>query len=303
MPWRFNVPPGWPAAPPGWVPPEGWTPDPAWPPAPPGWQFWVEEPERPSPGAPAAATPGAPGPPPRRRGVGRGLVVVTALLVVLGLAFALVATLSWATRRSQTRDLVTEAGTSAVRVDDACGSIVLRQGAAGVVTTRATIRYTWRMPVVTSRVEGDVVRVDVDCPTLSFGSSVALVVEVPPGGSVQARSSAGSVTAEGLSSDLELRSSAGSVTATDVTSSVVSAQSSAGSVSLSWASGADPMTISATSSAGGVRVTVPDVAGAAYRVDADSSAGSTTVEVRTDPASPRVITARSSAGSVVVGYR
>lgn len=228
---------------------------------------------------------------------------MTALVVVLGLVLALVSTLSWVTRRSQTRDLVTESTTADVRVDDACGSIVLRQGPAGVVTTRATIRYTWRMPVVTSRVEGDVVRVDVDCPPLSFGSSVALVVEVPPGGSVEARSSAGSVSAEGLGSDLDLRSSAGRVTATDVTSSIVSAQSSAGSVSLSFASGADPMTVSATSSAGGVRVTVPDVAGVAYRVDAGSSAGSTTVEVRTDPASPRAITARSSAGSVVVAYR
>jgi hypothetical protein len=52
-----------------------------------------------------------------------------------------------------------------------------------------------------------------------------------------------------------------------------------------------------------VRVSVPDVAGVAWRVDADSSAGSTTVEVRTDPSSDRTITARSSAGSVSVGYR
>ena len=40
---KFNVPPGWPAAEPGWIPPEGWTPDPSWPPAPDGWQFWTIE--------------------------------------------------------------------------------------------------------------------------------------------------------------------------------------------------------------------------------------------------------------------
>lgn len=40
---RFQIPPGWPPAPPGWVPPEGWQPPLDWPPAPPGWQFWVLE--------------------------------------------------------------------------------------------------------------------------------------------------------------------------------------------------------------------------------------------------------------------
>ena len=37
----FNPPPGWPAQPPGWQPPDGWRPDPSWPPAPEGWTFWV----------------------------------------------------------------------------------------------------------------------------------------------------------------------------------------------------------------------------------------------------------------------
>ncbi|GAB2582715.1 hypothetical protein [Microlunatus antarcticus] len=41
---RFVPPPGWPPAPPGWVPPPGWQPDPAWPPAPVGWRFWQETP-------------------------------------------------------------------------------------------------------------------------------------------------------------------------------------------------------------------------------------------------------------------
>lgn len=41
--WSFNSPPGWPEAPRGWVPPDGWHPDPSWPPAPEGWDFWVPE--------------------------------------------------------------------------------------------------------------------------------------------------------------------------------------------------------------------------------------------------------------------
>jgi hypothetical protein len=41
--YRLNPPPGWPPAPDGFVPPQGWQPDPAWPPAPPGWQLWVQD--------------------------------------------------------------------------------------------------------------------------------------------------------------------------------------------------------------------------------------------------------------------
>src|SRR6516164_1053049 len=40
---RLNPPPGWPTAPPGWVPPPGWQPDPSWPDPPPGWNLWIED--------------------------------------------------------------------------------------------------------------------------------------------------------------------------------------------------------------------------------------------------------------------
>lgn len=42
--WIFNPPPGWPPAPPGFVPPPGWRPDPSWPPAPEDWAFWIPDP-------------------------------------------------------------------------------------------------------------------------------------------------------------------------------------------------------------------------------------------------------------------
>lgn len=321
MAWRFNAPPGWPPPPQDWAPPDGWAPDPSWPPAPPGWQFWVDAAHGSSPPPTDPATPGGvstpaagpiPGaapvqgggttPPPRKASRGRWVLALVLVMVILGLATALVAALSWLPGSAETTRLVTESTTGKTRVENPCGDIAVREGPAGVVTTRATIRTAWRSPNVSSRVKGDSVNVVVECPLWSFGSSVSLVVEVPPGGSVTARSSAGSVRAEGLSADLDISSSAGSVTATDVTSSVLSAESSAGSVSLTWSAQADPKTIKAESSAGSVRVTVPDVAGVSYRVDADSSAGSTNVEVRTDPSASRTIRARSSAGSVTVGY-
>ena len=65
---KFNVPPGWPQPPEGWVPPNDWTPDASWPPAPPGWMFWVPdatpqaqplEPKHRSDEEPEASKPGA----------------------------------------------------------------------------------------------------------------------------------------------------------------------------------------------------------------------------------------------------
>ena len=305
MTWRFNPPPTWPPPPAGWAPPDGWTPDPSWPPPPPGWQFWIQEPGQAwgqPPGPAGTGVPDTVQQPNRGRGPGRALLIIVLVLITLGLVGAAIGTAALVTRRTQNLQLSTESSTANVRVDNECGPIILRQGPAGTVTTDATVRYTWRTPTVTSRVDGDVVAVRVDCPALGFVTSVKLVVLVPPGGSIEARSSAGSVTAEGLSSALDLRSSAGSITATGLTSTAVVADTSAGAVSLSWSADADPTMIRANSSAGSVKVTIPDVAGVDYNVDADSSAGSVTVNVRTDPGSSRSIRATSSAGSVVVEY-
>jgi hypothetical protein len=53
MAYRFNPPPGWPPAPPGWSPPSGWQPDPDWPPPPPGWQLWLPDSDSTAPQPPS----------------------------------------------------------------------------------------------------------------------------------------------------------------------------------------------------------------------------------------------------------
>lgn len=295
MAWRFNPPPGWPTPPPGWAPPPGWTPDPSWPPAPDGWEFWA-----PDAGSSAAL-------PPRRSRVGPVLAIIAVVLLVL---LAVVALVVWSVARtigdnvdvgSASKRLETQTEASTVRVDNECGQISVREGAGGVVRTDARITRFWRTPTVTSRDDGDTARVEVRCPP--FSGTVRLAVEVPPGVEVQARSSAGGVQVDGLTGPLDLQSSAGSVQGQNLQSDQVVAQSSAGSVTLQWASDADPQQVDASSSAGSVTVQLPDRAGTAYAVDASSSAGSTTVQVRTDPESTRTVRAQSSAGSVTVGYR
>jgi hypothetical protein len=56
---RFNPPPGWPAAPEGWLPPPDWQPEPDWPAAPDGWQLLVDDgqPEQAGAWSPAAVPP------------------------------------------------------------------------------------------------------------------------------------------------------------------------------------------------------------------------------------------------------
>ena len=45
MGYRFNPPPTWPPAPPGWSPPPGWQPPADWPRLPDSWQLWIPDTE------------------------------------------------------------------------------------------------------------------------------------------------------------------------------------------------------------------------------------------------------------------
>jgi hypothetical protein len=230
------------------------------------------------------------------------LAVALLLLALAAVAVVLVARgISGGTALgTQTERLETRSDAAAVSIENECGQISVREGAAGVVQTEARITRFWSTPTVTSAEQGETVRVDVRCP--AFSGTVRLTVEVPAGVDVQARSAAGGVQADGLSGRLDLRSSAGSVQGENLGSDDVEAQSSAGSVTLGWNDDADPQRVDASSSAGSVTVLLPDRPGEAFAVDADSSAGTTRVEVRTDPAATRTVRAESSAGSVTVAY-
>ena len=118
-------------------------------------------------------------------------------------------------------------------------------------------------------------------------------------GSLTLSSSAGDVTVRDSSGTMNLESSAGDVRAIDVAARSLVARSSAGDVRVEFTQ--PPQLVSADSSAGAVTITLPQ-GEISYRVEADSSAGSTNVSVRTDPRSTRVIRVSSSAGDVTVRY-
>lgn len=140
--------------------------------------------------------------------------------------------------------------------------------------------------------------------TLRIPAEVDLIVSTSAGhvtargltGAADVRSSAGRVRVDDHSGPLRAHSSAGGVTVTGLSSDDAEITSSAGGVEVTALT--PPASLQASSSAGGVTVTLPD--DVAYNVDADSSAGSATVDVATDPASPYRVEVRSSAGNVTV---
>lgn len=118
-------------------------------------------------------------------------------------------------------------------------------------------------------------------------------------GGLTLSSSAGDVTVRASSGKMNIESSAGDVRAIDIAPSSLVAHSSAGDVRVSLTR--PPQLVSADSSAGEVTVTLPRDE-TSYRVEAESSAGSTNVSVRTDPQATRIIRVSSSAGDVTVRY-
>lgn len=196
------------------------------------------------------------------------------------------------------------------------GAIRLLPSADGKVHVTAKGHYTLERPSLhTSSTSAGVTVKGSGCSP--FGVLVCgqdITIELPPGFTVVASSSGGDVRATGLSGPLQLHSSAGDVhvdgstgtlnvsssagdvKGTNLSSTQVSASSSAGDVSLRFA--VVPNAVTATSSAGDVSVRVPG--SVAYQVNPHSSSGDTRVTVRRDDASTHVITAGTSAGDVTV---
>ena len=230
----------------------------------------------------------------------RSLLRVSA--VVLAVGAVLVSTLSivGVLGRESVRIDRTYPGIRAIDIDVGAESVEIVAGAGSRTQIRRVVSWSLGRPTVSQRRHGDRLVVRSSCP-ISFGRGCGgtLRLAVPAATEVRADVSGASITVGGMSGVLVLTSSAGSVRGRGLVSPDVTASSSAGSVSLTFA--VPPRRVSTESSAGSVQVLVPR-GSETYRVDASSSAGSSKVSVRTDPGSSRTIKARSSAGSVRVAY-
>ncbi|WP_426564888.1 DUF4097 family beta strand repeat-containing protein [Angustibacter sp. McL0619] len=228
------------------------------------------------------------------------------LLIGLGIAFAVLSVLAGTMNiigsigRDSAQRQASYQGIRVVEVDVGAESVQIVAGTDDVTRLDRTISWSLTKPSFSERQEGDHLVIRSSCG-IDFGRGCSGKVHlvVPADVQVTAHSSAGYVGVTGLTGALDLSSSAGHVDGVRLGSANVQADSSAGSVELSFSTA--PTSVKATSSAGSVAVLLPQ-GDEAYRVEADSSAGSSDVSVRTDPSSSRTIVAHSSGGSVDVSY-
>jgi hypothetical protein len=245
--------------------------------------------------------------------------------IICGLgAFGVIATstvslVGWIGQTTETTSTTIEArGMVAIDVRTNAGAIVVNGGDQDTIEITRRASFAFAKPHFDETTEKGILTLHAYCSRTAFGPcDVTYAISVPRGVSVRARSGGGSITvrdvdgtvdvdssaggvrAERVSGPLTMSSSAGGIDAVDIRSADVSADTSAGSVRLSFV--VAPDSVKARSEAGSIRVTVPDDA-ATYRVEAGTSVGSTRVLVRTNPTSARSINVSTSAGSVYVEY-
>jgi hypothetical protein len=204
-----------------------------------------------------------------------------------------------------------------------------------LVTIDSSVKGSIHAPVLRAVKDGTTVRINGNCPEISFGPCHArIVIRVPAGTAVDVRAGSGDVTADGLSgkvkletgsgdvnatgltgdSDLHtssgdvnvrairgvtaLRSGSGDINAEDLGTTDMTADTASGDVELDFAQA--PEMVDARTSSGDVDVSVPE--GGTYRVEADSGSGDQHLNVKIDPSATRIIRAQTSSGDVTVGY-
>jgi DUF4097 and DUF4098 domain-containing protein YvlB len=249
--------------------------------------------------------------------VSRPLFLLASVAVAAAIVFSAISILDAGARASERRVVTYDAARS-LRVESAAGDVRVVGADVERVEVRMRITRGLSAPAVTTALRGGTLVLEDDCPAVVLGSCrVDYELRVPRDVAVAVDSGAGDVEAADLTAGVELESSAGEVRASRIGGRLVRLSSSAGDVSAEELTAASvdatssagdvdldvakvPERVLAESSAGNVRVLLPD---AAYAVDAETSAGDEDVTVRQDPGARAGVRLRSSAGDVVVAPR
>jgi len=225
-------------------------------------------------------------------------LVAVVLTVVCGVAVG--ASEAFKHDRTQTATVARHIERVVVHAD--AGDVHLMGTDAPRVTVREQMQWLLRRPRVRMALRRGTLTVSGSCPDSGPVNRCRadLLLAIPFDADVVVRSNAGDVTADRLAGHLELSTDTGDVTGNDLNPAVARATTNAGNVDLGFTT--EPVSISASSDAGDVVVTVP--AGGEYHVDATTDAGDVTVEgvVRNDR-SRRSISAGANAGDVTVRGR
>ncbi|HEY6423715.1 MAG TPA: DUF4097 family beta strand repeat-containing protein [Pseudonocardiaceae bacterium] len=229
-----------------------------------------------------------------------GAVLLTAcVLAVAGCSTTSTSTSTSAGATNTQNDYTITEPVTSLKIDNPAGENQIEGTDATTVSVTEKLSYTGTPPQTSHPVTGGQLALSYTCPSGVLDvkvCGVTYVVKVPRRLAIQVNNKAGATTLNGLAGQLTLTSTAGEIDATALTSSAVSAQASAGTITLEFT--APPTTVDAQAQVGSVTVWLP--AGTAYAVDAGSQVGSAQVTVQQDPGSTHHITAHSQVGSVTV---
>jgi hypothetical protein len=199
-------------------------------------------------------------------------------------------------------EVTTEAITGPVAVlevstDMGLVSVVGSDDPAVTVTRR--IHREPDAPVESVRHEGDLLRIESECPVDSpLGPCrIDYEITVPRDTSVAIGGASGDLAATGLAGPLTARSASGSIQLTEHRSPTTLVDSVSGDVEVR--SVERPVSLEAQSVSGNVRIALPDAG--PYRVQTATVTGDTDVDVRDDPGASSTVRVRTTSGDLTVG--
>ena len=273
------------------------------------------------------------------RGQRGAALVIGGFLALLFSAIAAVQVAGWTVGAVEhSNHQVIPGPVSKLSVDAGAGgdiTVVRELSDLPLVTIDSTVKGSIHAPVLRAVKDGATVRINGNCPYISFGPCHArIVIRVPADTEVDVRSGSGDVTAMGLSGTVDLETGSGDVNATGLTGDS-DLHTSSGDVNVRAAARAtrtcaparatstprtsrratwSPTPPRATSSSTSrsprswwtrrpprATSTSPSRDGT-YRVEDDPGSGKTHRNVKSDPAATRVIRAQTSSGDITVGY-
>jgi hypothetical protein len=184
---------------------------------------------------------------------------------------------------------------TAVVIDGGNGSIDVTGSARSTVSVSQQASYSDKAPAAAHVLRDGTLTVSYTCPS-ELVCGLSYQVQVPRGVPVSVSASAGAVTLTSLAGTVNARASAGLITAVDLRSPVAMFKSNAGGVVATFS--AVPRSLTVSTNLGPITLTVPG--SAAYRVDTHTVVGSSNITVRRSGSSAHLISARSDLGSVTV---
>jgi hypothetical protein len=180
-------------------------------------------------------------------------------------------------------------------VKGGAGTIDVAGSDRGTIGVSQQESYGKTAPTATHVISGTTLTLSYTCPS-EFVCGVSYDVQVPAGVAVRVSSDAGAITLTALAGPVSAQTSAGLITATGLTSPTASLKSDAGGIDAVFS--AAPASVHASTNVGPISISVPG--SASYAIDTHTYVGSSTVTVPKSPASPHAISASSDLGSITI---